>query len=200
MSNSGAFIGAAGGLSNPVTPTQGGTGVSNPTAHTIPVAEGSSNFNFIGPLTAGQLIIGTDNTHDPATATLTAGANVTITNGSGTITIASTGGVTWQTITASQTLAVNNGYICISPGGALSLALPTTAAVGSIIEVTLDGATSFVITQSAGQQIRIGASQTTSGATGTLTTTAQGNTLRLVCSVANLKFNVLSSMGNFIVA
>lgn len=42
--------------------------------------------------TNGQLLIGNTGTGDWSVATLTAGANVTITNGAGTITIASTGG------------------------------------------------------------------------------------------------------------
>lgn len=38
-----------------VTPAAGGTGIVNPTAHTIPIAEGASNFNFIcGSALTGQ--------------------------------------------------------------------------------------------------------------------------------------------------
>jgi hypothetical protein len=155
--------------------------------------------DFPSLVSDGQVIIGSSST-SPAASTLTAGTGVTITNASHSITINATGsGMTWTAISANQTLAINNGYICVSPGGALSLALPTTAAVGSIIEVTLDGATSWTITQGAGQQIRIGTSQTTSGAGGSLASTAQGNTVRFVCSVANNKFNVLSSIGNITV-
>jgi hypothetical protein len=105
-------------------------------------------------------------------------------------------GEIWTAITASQTLAVNNGYICVSPGGALSLLLPAVSAVGNIIEVTLDGSTSFTITQGAGQQIRIGNATTTAGVGGSIASTQQGDSVRMVCSVANLKWNVLSSMGN----
>lgn len=120
--------------------------------------------------------------------------------GTSTLTISVAGdGQTWQTISASQALVSRNGYICISPGGALLLSLPATSVLGDIIDVTLDGATSFAITQGAGQQIRIGSQQTTAGAGGSLTTTQQGDTLRLVCQTANLKWNVLSSVGNFTV-
>jgi len=167
------------------------------TAHSIAIFEGTSSaLTALGAATNGQLPIGSTGA-DPVLATITAGTGISITNGAGSITIASVGeGLTWQTITASQTLAVKNGYICISPGGALALALPTVSAVGDIIEVTLDGATSFSITQGVGQQIRFAASVTTSGAGGSITTTAQGDTLRMVCSVANTRWNVLSSIGN----
>lgn len=74
-------------LSTPVSSTNGGTGVSNPTAHTFAIAEGSSAFNFLGPLTNGQILIGSTGA-DPIPATLTAGLNITITNNAGSITIA----------------------------------------------------------------------------------------------------------------
>ncbi|SRR5260221_11148832 len=122
---------------------------------------------------------------------------VTGTPGTSTLTISTSGvALSWATITASQNLAVNNGYIGISPGGALSLALPAVSAVGNVIVVTLDGATSFTITQGAGQQIRAGNSATTAGVGGSLASTAQGDSIFIVCSVANTKWNVLSSMGN----
>lgn len=128
------------------------------------------------------------------------GAGSITTSGAGsTVTISVSGsGITWSTISASQTLAVQHGYFCISPGGALSLLLPATSVIGDIIEVTLDGATSFVITQGAGQSIRLGNLSTTAGVTGTLTTTQQGDTVYMVCQTANLKWNVLSSMGNLL--
>lgn len=129
------------------------------------------------------------------------GAAGTVTSGAGnTITITVTGGgETWSTISASQTLVVDHGYFCVSPGGALALLLPAASAIGDEIEITLDGATSFAVTQAAGQSIRMGNLSTTVGVGGSLTTTAQGDTLRLICQTANLKWNVLSSMGNFTV-
>jgi hypothetical protein len=78
----------------------------------------------------------------------------------------------------------------------LSLSLPATSAVGNVIEVSLDGATSFTITQGAGQQIRLGNVATTAGVGGSLASTQQGDSVRLVCRTANLLWNVLSSMGN----
>jgi len=137
--------------------------------------DGSGNINVVG--SGGVTVVG-----NPGTNTLT-------------ISIAGSG-LTWSAIIASQTLAINNGYVCIAPGGALSLALPAVSAVGSIIVVALDGATSFTITQGAGQQIRIGNTTTTAGVGGSLASTQQGDTVYMVCSVANLKWNVLSSMGN----
>ena len=181
---------------HPLPSSQGGTGLSSPAAHSLIVTEGSSAFTVLGVAGNGELPIGSIGS-DPVLATLTAGAGISITNGPGSITITSTTDTAvWQTITASQTLAVSNGYICISPGGALALLLPAVSSIGNVIEVVLDGATSFSITQGAGQSIRIGNTATTAGVGGSITSTQQGDSIRMVCSVANLKWNVLSSMGN----
>lgn len=103
---------------------------------------------------------------------------------------------TWNNITASQALAVNNGYFCVSPGGAISLSLPATSSVGQVIEVSLNGATSFTITQAANQQISLGNVNTTLGVGGSLASTQQGDTIKLVCRTANLLWVVTSVIGN----
>lgn len=125
------------------------------------------------------------------------GVTVSGNAGTNTLTISFSGsGISWSTISSSQTLVVNNGYICVSPGGSLSLALPATSSVGSIIEITLDGSTGFTVTQGAGQQIKLGNLSTTAGVSGSISSTQQGDSIVMVCSVANLKWNVISSMGN----
>ncbi len=134
------------------------------------------------------------------TATLTAGTNISITPTANTITIASTGAASfaWSVITANQTIAVNNGYIC-NKAGTLTLALPATAIVGDLIEVTgINTATGWQITQAANQQIFFGTSSTTLGATGTLTSSAIRDSIKLVCVVAGAStvYNVISSVGN----
>lgn len=175
----------------------GGTGATTFTAHSLLVGQGTSAITALGAATNGQLPIGSTG-NDPVLATLTAGSGISITNAAGSITIASTAqAATWNLITTNQTLAVNNGYVVTS--GTLSLALPTTSAVGDIIELTLDGGTSWTLTQSSGQQIRFGNVQTTSGAGGSLASTAAGDTIRIVCTVANTRWNVLSCIGNITV-
>jgi hypothetical protein len=116
----------------------------------------------------------------------------------GFITTNGSGIVQWNTIAAGLTLAVNNGYICTG-GGALSLALPAVSVLGDIIEIALNGSTSWTITQAAGQQIRWSGSTTTLGATGTLATTGTGDTIRMVCMTANLIWVGLGGNGNLTV-
>jgi hypothetical protein len=65
----------------------GGTGLATLTANSLYVGNGTSAPTALGVATNGQLVIGRTGLA-PALANLTAGANVTITNGAGTITIA----------------------------------------------------------------------------------------------------------------
>lgn len=123
-----------------LTPTYGGTGVSDPTAHTIPIAEGSANFNFVGPLTNGQLLIGSTGL-DPVAASITAGTGITVTPGAGSITIAATGGaVNPGTIndlayyattssTVSPLATANNGTLITSGAGVPSISSTLPSAV-----------------------------------------------------------------------
>jgi hypothetical protein len=105
-------------VSNPVSLTSdvtgtlpianGGTGTTSTTfvnlatnvTGTLPVANGGSGQTSY---TDGQLLIGNTATGGLTKATLTAGSNVTITNGNGAITINSTGGGSGG-VTAGQSI------------------------------------------------------------------------------------------------
>ncbi len=137
--------------------------------------DGAFNINLLG---SGNLVV----TGDPATSTLTI----------------SGGGFSTQIENSSVANADNSvSYVFVSPGGALTIGLPTVAPIGFSFRITLDGATSIQLTQAAGQQVRFGSSETTSGATGSLTSTAQGDSLTLECVVADTRFVVVSAIGNW---
>lgn len=129
--------------------------------------------------------------------------------GAGTISIAGNAGTNtltvsdmdtaWSSISSNQALVPNMGYFCVSPGGALSLSLPATSAQGDVIAVVLDGATSFTITQGAGQSILYGNTATTAGVGGSLASTMQGDSVRLVCRTPNLRWVCIASTGNLTV-
>ena len=105
-------------------------------------------------------------------------------------------GITWSVITADQAAAVNNGYIC-NKAGLLTLTLPASAAVGTIIEVTgMNTALGWKIAQNAGQVIHFGTSTTSTGVAGSLASTAIYDAVKLVCNIANTSFIVLSAQGN----
>lgn len=129
--------------------------------------------------------------------TLVAGAGIDIQQVMGnTVISASGGGLGFATIGTSQTLSNNTHYICTS-GGALSLALPAVSIPGNVIQITLDGSTSFTITQpNAASQIRNQTLQTTLGTGGTLSSTATGNSVTLTCETANARWIVTTQQGN----
>lgn len=102
-------------------------------------------------------------------------------------------GITWSVVTVNTAIVKDNGYL--SNGTGLVFTLPVTAAVGDTFEISNIG-TSFSIAQNAGQNIRLGDQVTTTGVTGSLSSATTGDSLRIVCSVANTSFQVVSSMGN----
>lgn len=170
--------------SSPVPPASGGTGVSSPTAHTLPVAEGSSNFNFLGPLTNGQILIGSTGS-DPVAATITGTSGITVTNGPGSITLAGTASsIGWNVVTSNQSMVPESGYVANS-ASLLTFTLPVTAAVGSALAAINLNTGGFTIAQNSGQNIRVGTSLSTTGAGGSISSSAQGDSIYLVCVVAN---------------
>lgn len=65
----------------------GGTGATTFTANAVLMGNGTSAVSSIGPATNGQVLVGRTSL-SPVWANLTAGSNISITNGSGTVTIA----------------------------------------------------------------------------------------------------------------
>lgn len=155
---------------------------------------------YPGAVTAdGQLLIGSTVAPNIRVGSITPGTGIAVSSGAGSISISSWGGgLSWTTKGVSDALVSNNAFIC-NAGAALSFSLPAISSVGSIVALTLDGATSWTITQAAGQRIRFGSLETTNGAGGSLASTAQGDTVYLLCTVANTRFNVVSSIGNLTV-
>ena len=133
--------------------------------------------------------------------TLTAGAGISIANGSGTAgnpTISASGaGLTWTTVSGtSQAAAVANGYIT-NNAGAVTVTLPATAAIGDTVEVAGLGAGGWIVAVATGQSIHLGSS-TTTVTTGTLASTNRYDNLIIRCIVANTEWQA-KSMGNITV-
>lgn len=175
-------------------PAHGGTGVANPSAHSIPVAEGSSNFTFKS-LTNGQLLIGSSGA-DPVAATISAGGGISISNGAGSIQISSSGGGTaWVDVTTTpQPMSSNTGYIADRVAGNVVFSLPTTAVIGDTI-VVVGRQNGWSITQAAGQQMIVGSSSTTVGVGGSLASTNAHDCITLICTAANTEFTAVAVQG-----
>ena len=101
---------------------------------TVPVANGGTGQTTY---TDGQLLIGNSTGNTLSKATLTAGSNVTITNGPGSITIAASGGGGSSTLTISNktgaytVVAGDLGTIINCTSGTFTVSLDAAATLGS---------------------------------------------------------------------
>ena len=130
------------------------------------------------------------------TATITAGAGISVTPTANTITIASTNGIAWTEVTVtSQAMAVDSGYIA-NNAGLVTLTLPATAVVGDRVRIAGKGAGGWRCGQNAGQTINFGNTATTAGVAGYIDSTNQYDALELLCITANTTWVALSSVGN----
>jgi hypothetical protein len=154
--------------------------------------------------TNGQVLIGGGSA--PAWASISAGANITLTPGANTLTIAASGGgssFTWNVITDPTTtvsMVANNGYIYNGSLG-LNLTLPATAAAGTILRVTSGQPASAIwlqILQNAGQTIAFTDftgtnSTTTTGVSGRLENgSGSYGSVELICTTANTDWTIIS--------
>jgi hypothetical protein len=109
------------------------------------------------------------------------------------------GGLDWSVITdATQNISVQNGYFA-NRGAGVTFTLPATAEVGDMFALSAIDAGGWTLAQNAAQVIRMGNQVTTTGVGGSLASTANGDTIRIVCSVQDTNFQVISSMGNITV-
>lgn len=176
------------------------TKLGSQTQYGIPYGGGTTlALNWLGVATDGQIPIGSTGAA-PVLANITSmNGSVTVTNGPGTIDLSASDTNNFMAVSTNQSLIPYTSYVCISPGFMLLMALPAVAPAGSIIQITLDGATSFEITQGAGQSIQLGNDNTTPGVFGSITSSQQGDSITLLCSVANLRWNAVNFVGNLIV-
>lgn len=133
-----------------------------------------SSFTDVGDLQSGDTIVG-----------LRAGANVRFAPPlfDQQVEVITSGSVTMDT----ETIYIANfGTLC-------TLTLPVTSDVGNLISVVGQGAGGWLIAQAAGQQIIISPRSTTLGVTGSLASSAQYDSLNLICIVANTIWTTFGS-------
>lgn len=142
-------------------------------------------------LTDGQVLIGSTGLN-PVPATLTAGANITITNTAGAITIEGTGpspGFEWTDVTGTtQTMASNNGYVADN-SSLVTFTLPSTSNFGDEMKVIGKGAGGWKIVFNTGQTIILGNKECTT-TTGNLASTNANDSVYLLCTTANTVWTV----------
>jgi hypothetical protein len=102
----------------------------------------------------------------------------------------------WTDVTGTtQALAVNNGYIADN-AGLVTMTLPASAAQGTLISISGNGAGGWLIAQNSGQNINLGDVSTTAGAGGSLASTNRYDQVDLLCTVANTTWVARNMVGN----
>jgi len=105
----------------------------------------------------------------------------------------------WTTLTSGQVLVINNGYFLANSANAI-YTLPTVAAAGQILQIINLSNYTVTIAQNAGQKIQFGNIASTLGTGGSIASSNIGDSLTLVCSVANNNFTLLGApQGNWAV-
>ncbi|HLX54279.1 MAG TPA: hypothetical protein VKR58_10075 [Aquella sp.] len=148
-------------------------------------AAAGNALSGVGPLTNGQLLIGS--TGAPAApGTISAGPGISVANGPGTITISGTGsGIGWTNVTGTtQQMVADSAYVADN-AGLVTLTLPATAAFGTAIVVLGRGAGGWSIAQNSGQNIQVGSVSSTVGASGSVSSTNQWDSITMICVAAN---------------
>lgn len=106
--------------------------------------------------------------------------------------------IVWNAVAgASQTLAVQNGYVNQN-SGLTTFTLPGTANFGDVIEIAGMGAGGWTIVENTGQNIIVG-SLTSTTTSGSISSTTANDTIRLLCTVMDTTFMALSWAGNLTV-
>lgn len=166
----------------------------NPITHEFNItASGGGGSGFIATLTgdSGGAVgpDGADNINIIGSGPITVSGNT----GTNTLTIGSTYPfLTWSVITSNQMAVTQEGYFT-NGGSRVEVTLPNTSSVGDTFVVSSINSNGWKVVQAAGQQILIGNQNTTLGATGYLESTFIGDSVILVCSVANQQW--VASLG-----
>lgn len=149
-------------------------------------------------------IVATTNATIPSIAgssqILVNGGTAPVTGVAVTLSLANWAGFNVTVLTGgSAALQVNRGYVSNYTGGLQFLSLPSTSAVGDIIMLTGLSAGRWIITLNSGQVIHVDSRTTTPGPVGQISSTAQYDSVFLMCTVANTEFNVMSYTGTLTV-
>ena len=143
----------------------------------------------------GQLLIG-NGSSAPTIATLTAGAGISVTNGSGSITIAATGsgGLTWQIApNGSQAVTASQGWFV---GGASNVfTLPAADTIGDTVSFAASTANAYTVTANTGDTIVYGSQESASAGT-LVSNAAKGASVTLVSNGAG-KWVATATFGSF---
>jgi len=160
------------------------------------VTNSSGAATTVGPMTDGQIVVGATGS-TPVATTITAGGNITVTNGPGTITLSSASFQWLDVSEESVTMEINKGYIA-SNAGLVTLTLPAVAPVGSRVAVQDSGAGGWRIAQNSEQIVRSNSGQSTVGITGTVSSSQVYDVIYVLCVVENTNWVLNGGSCNYV--
>lgn len=104
-------------------------------------------------------------------------------------------GIIWNNTNSTTTIAASNGYK-VNSVSLVDLNLPLTMPENSFFRVVNLGSGGFRINQNSGQTIRFGNQTTTTGVGGSCTSIDIGDSIEVLCTIADTEFVILSAVGN----
>lgn len=157
----------------------------------------------VTPSFAGGAVDGTNVLYPSLAASITAGfspSNYTATNTrvrshlEGIDSKLGTSTVTWtEVLGTTQAATVNSGYIT-NNAGLVTVTLPATAAVGSMVPIQGKGAGGWRLTANTGQVINVGNTPTSTA--GSASSTNQWDAITVICVTANTTWATRSLIGS----
>jgi len=164
----------------------------------IAVAKVAGTLYYLDAASAGDLTAVKPNTigHVVVPCFIATGINEGYFFGNTGVIVAPSGTLPFVPAAINTIMSVNTGYLC-SSGGTLNMTLPAVSAVGDKIQIMgISGF--FKIIQAAGQSVQLGITVSTVGVVGTTTSTADGDGISLICTVANLTWQAdVGAVGAF---
>ncbi len=183
-----------------LTPTTTGVvevGANSTHASTLRWKEDTDNgVNFVSWSAAASLA--GDTPYIWPTAYPAAAAGYFLTSDTSGNTSWATAGTTWTDQTTTPVTMVKNNAYSANNVGLVTLNVPASAAVGDEFTIQGQGAGGWLMRMNTGQIANLGSSPTTSA--GSLASTNRYDAVKIVCTVANTTFNVMTAVGNLTVA
>jgi hypothetical protein len=157
--------------------------------YNVPITPGESNVLRIGSGMTACVISGI------AGVTVANQQMVTVNSSTGQLGSAAITSIIWSAASSATTISLGNGYYANNASTAVAFTLPATPTAGGTFKIAGVGAAGWSIGQTGSQTIIYGNKSTTAGSSGSLASSAIGDSVEILYTGSNT-FIVLNSVGN----
>jgi hypothetical protein len=105
-------------------------------------------------------------------------------------------GTAWSVISANQSVTGADAGYLTNAGSQVVVTLPLTSAVGDSVQLVAHSAAGWRLAQLMGQTVYVGNTSTTPGSSGYIESTDVGDSVELVCVVANTTWREVDMQGS----